>query len=81
MANAGLFQPFHLFLVIAIATVIAAVTVVPYWQIFRKAGFSPWLSLLMLLPLVSLGVIFWLAFAEWPERAKQPTTPFGSGSI
>jgi hypothetical protein len=66
----GLFQPFHLLLVIVVAAVVAVVTVVPYWQIFRKAGFNPWLSLLMLFPLVSLIAIFWLGIAKWPERAK-----------
>jgi hypothetical protein len=33
------------------------VTVAPYWVIFRKAGFSPWLSLLILIPLVNLVVL------------------------
>lgn len=26
------------------------VLVVPFWQIFKKAGYSPWVSLLMLVP-------------------------------
>lgn len=38
----------------------------PYWRIFKKAGFSPALSLLMLVPIANIVMIFFLAFAEWP---------------
>lgn len=37
-----------------------------YYRIFAKAGFSGWLALLMLVPLVNVGMLFFLAFAEWP---------------
>ena len=37
-----------------------------YFRIFSKAGFSGWLALLMLVPLVNVGMLFFLAFAEWP---------------
>ena len=43
--------------------------VLPFWQIFKKAGFSPWLSLLILVPLVNLFALYFLAFARWPSRA------------
>jgi hypothetical protein len=35
-------------------------------RIFGKAGYSPWLALLMIIPLVNLILIIWFAFAEWP---------------
>jgi hypothetical protein len=44
--------------------------VLPFWQIFRKAGFSPWLSLLMLIPVVNLVMLYVLAFATWPALSK-----------
>ena len=44
-------------------------TVVPFWKIFTKAGFSGWLVLLMIVPAVWLGVLYYVAFAEW--RIKQ----------
>ncbi len=44
---------------------------VPYWFIFKKAGFQPVLSLLMLIPLVNVAMLFYLAFAEWPALKQQ----------
>lgn len=41
--------------------------VVPFWRICSRVGHSPWLSLLVLLPLINLIFIYWLAFAEWPS--------------
>ena len=37
----------------------------PFWVIFRKAGFSPWLSLLMLIPEVNLVALYLVAFSKW----------------
>ena len=65
----GLFQPLHLLLIFFIFVLVLA-GVVPYWQIFKKAGFAPALSLLMLVPLVNFIVPFFLAFAEWPALKK-----------
>lgn len=55
--------------------VMAAVIIVPFWFIFSKAGFSKWLSFLMLLPLVNLILLYYLAFSRWPileAGEKQP---------
>jgi hypothetical protein len=65
----GLFQPTHL-LVIFFVLVSVLVGIVPYWKIFEKAGFTPALSLLMLVPLVNIVVLFFLAFADWPALKK-----------
>jgi hypothetical protein len=62
----GLFQPIHL----TVIAVLLFAMIVPYWQIFKKAGFSPWLSLLMLIPLVNVLALFYLAFAKWPVSSK-----------
>jgi hypothetical protein len=43
----------------------AAIVIVPMWFIWKKAGFSPWLSLLFVLPLVNLIMLYVLAFSEW----------------
>ena len=43
-----------------------AATLVPWFFIFRKSGHSPALALLMFVPLVNVGALFWFAFAEWP---------------
>jgi uncharacterized membrane protein YhaH (DUF805 family) len=39
----------------------------PIWVIFRKAGYSPWLSLLVFVPVVgTLVQALILAFGSWP---------------
>ena len=42
--------------------------ILPYWKIFAKAGFSGWLSLLMIVPLLNLVVLYYVAFSEWNVR-------------
>src|SRR3954463_15981705 len=37
-----------------------------FGAIFRKAGYSPWLGLLMAVPLVNLVTLIWFATAHWP---------------
>jgi hypothetical protein len=46
------------------------ILVIPYWKIFSKAGFSAWLSLLILFPLVNLIVLYIVAFSEWKTIPK-----------
>jgi hypothetical protein len=62
----GLFQPIHLLLI----AILSFVVLIPFWQIFKKAGFSPWLSLLTMIPLAGLFVLYYVAFARWPEKLK-----------
>lgn len=53
-----------------------AVVIVPFWFICKKAGFSPWLSLLNIIPLGGLILMYVLAFAEWKVvPAPQPGWP------
>ena len=40
--------------------------IVPYWKIFAKAGYSGALALLLLVPFVNIGMLFFLAFSKWP---------------
>jgi hypothetical protein len=42
-----------------------AIVIVPFWFICKKAGFSPWLALLNIVPAGNLILIYVLAFAEW----------------
>jgi hypothetical protein len=42
-----------------------AIIIVPFWFICKKAGFSPWLSLLNLIPIGGLILMYVLAFADW----------------
>ena len=57
-----------------------ALIVIPFWFICKKAGFSPWLSLINLIPLGNLILIYVLAFADWKvvplrQAAWQPQMP------
>lgn len=46
-----------------------AIIIVPTWFICKKAGFSPWLSFLCLVPSLGLLILLYvLAFAEWPSQ-------------
>jgi uncharacterized membrane protein YhaH (DUF805 family) len=61
----GSFSIFHwLFLVIVIVLLL-----VPYWKIFPRAGWSSWMSLLMLVPVVNFILLYVLAFKKWPGDA------------
>ena len=49
-----------------IMLVAIAIVMVPCWFILKKAGFTPWLSLLCILPsLGTLVLLYVLAFADW----------------
>ncbi len=50
--------------------VMLPVVVIPYWKIFSKAGFSGWLSLLILFPFINLIVLYVVAFSEWKTIPK-----------
>ncbi len=57
-----------------------AILIVPFWFICKKAGFSPWLSLLNIVPLGNLILIYVLAFAQWkvvpiPQPGYVPPYP------
>ena len=54
--------------------VLAAVIIVPFWQLFSKAGYSGWLSFLMVLPLINLIALYVLAFSDWPALRTKHTT-------
>lgn len=41
-------------------------SIVIWWKIFSKAGYSGAMSLLMLLPIVNLIMMLVLAFGQWP---------------
>ena len=63
----------NLFLIFTI--VVLLVCVIPFWKIFRKAGFPPALSSLMPIPGVNLVLLYILAFADWPSLRRPPRDP------
>ncbi len=59
-----------------------AIVMVPCWLILKKAGFSPWLALLCVVPsLGTLVLLYVLAFADWkvvpaPQSYWPPQPPY-----
>lgn len=71
-----------LFLIlIPIMLIAMVVAIIPYWFIFKKAGFAPLLSLLMMVPLANIIILYVVAFSQWkvvpaPQiQAAQPLPP------
>lgn len=51
-----------------------AIVMVPCWFILKKAGFTPWLALLCIVPsLGTLVLLYVLAFGEWRPTYMPPT--------
>jgi uncharacterized membrane protein YhaH (DUF805 family) len=53
--------------------IFAVIAVVPFWRLCARVGYSPWLSLLILVPLVNIIFIYFLAFSEWPSQKSAAT--------
>jgi len=49
----------------AVLLLLAVAVIPPFWTIFRKAGFSPLLSLLVVLPLINLLLLYTFAYSRW----------------
>lgn len=71
----------------AFGWITAAIAIIPFWKICMRVGLSPWLSLLLLIPIVGWVFVYYLAFADWPgahspagqggatHAPSQPTAP------
>ena len=63
----------ELVMLFILALLWAVIGVLPFWFICKKAGLSPWLSLIMLVPMGALVLPFVLAFIDWPSlRQNSP---------
>jgi len=51
---------------------------VPAARILKRAGFSPWLALLVLVPTINVICLWVFAFVDWP--ALKQDAPQSSGS-
>jgi hypothetical protein len=57
---------------------VSIIVLIPWWFIFKKAGFSPFLALLMFLPLINIAMLYFLALARWnvvPAAMVYPAPP------
>jgi hypothetical protein len=48
------------------------IVIIPYWMIFKKAGFPAFLGILMVVPLVNLVLLYVLAFSQWKVVPASP---------
>jgi len=59
------------FVLVIVASAILLIT--PFWMIFKKAGFAPALSVLMMVPFVNFVLIYIVAFSKWKAGPAQKT--------
>ena len=61
---------------LVVALVFLALFLAIWFQIYRKAGYSGFLCLLMAIPLLNLLTILWFAFlANWPAKVPKAEAP------
>ena len=61
-------------LVIMLIVVLLGIGFLPWFMIYKKAGYSPAMGCLMFIPLVNIIMLYVLAFSQWPiERELQST--------
>ena len=53
-----------------VVVAVMAVAAVILGRIFSKAGYSGWLGLTMLVPILNVIVVCWFAFADWPALRR-----------
>jgi len=70
----GLPGPLEAILVLAMGIFFVVAYVLPFWRIYQRLGFSPWLSMLMVITPLNIILLYYLAFAEWPAM-REPTRP------
>ncbi len=46
-----------------------------YARVARKAGYSGWWSLTMLVPVVNVVMLWVFAFADWPSQKRHKNIP------
>ncbi len=57
-------------IIVAIIGTIAIVAMIPWFFIYKKAGYHPAMGCLMFIPLVNVVMLFVLAFGEWPVERE-----------
>ncbi len=50
--------------------IMAVIIILPFWFIFSKAGYSGWLSLLIVVPIINIVTLYFLAFSTWPSQRE-----------
>ena len=53
-----------------IVFVVALLIIFPAARVCQKAGYSPWLAIAAVIPLLNLILLWFLALAEWPAHKR-----------
>jgi hypothetical protein len=56
------------------------IAIIPFWRICDRVGLSPWLSLLLLVPLANIIFVYYVAFADWPAHRGSTGGTGGTGT-
>ena len=57
----------ELVLIFLVFVILGVIYVLPMWFICKKAGLSPWLSLIAFIPLGKEILLYLVAFIPWPS--------------
>jgi len=60
----------HSIVTVSVLLIVAALLIFAWSRVFAKAGYSPLLALLMIIPVVNLVTFLWLAFSKWPVHKR-----------
>ena len=60
----------EIIIIFLLVAILALVAVLPFWFICKKAGLSPWLACLMIVPFGAVVLPFILAFIDWPSLKR-----------
>ncbi len=71
LAAMGPFGTAELLVILSMGLLMALFAVLPFWFICKKAGFTPWLSLVMLVPFGVIALPLIIAFVDWPSLKRQ----------
>jgi hypothetical protein len=56
-----------------VLVITAAVIVWPYSRVLSRLGFSPWLGVLVFVPVVNIIALWLFAYAKWPAL-REPSS-------
>ena len=59
--------------------ILSLLQLVPFWKIFSRMGFPPWLAVIASLPLVNLIVLYYVALTPWPRESGLNPPSVGEG--
>lgn len=54
------------FIALLPTTILAVLFIIPCWRIAKRCGFSPFVSLLMLIPIINIIALWVFSKRKWP---------------